>query len=59
LLGRGRVDASVLQASQPLDAIVLVDDLEGLVARIQALLHEGQKDFILFISAVEEGARVT
>ena len=58
LLGRRCVDAVRLQPTEPLSAVLLVDDVERLVAGLEAVLQEGHEDLIFFVPTMEEGAGI-
>jgi hypothetical protein len=59
LLCRGRVDAGRLQAAQVFIAKLGVNDVENLLAALEAFLDEREQQAILLIRAVEKGADMT
>jgi hypothetical protein len=53
-LGVARVDAEGGQAAQVLVAQLRIDDVEGLLAALEALLDEGKQGSIFVVWAAEE-----
>jgi hypothetical protein len=52
------VDAAVGEAAESIRTVLLVDNVNGFVARLEALLQERKRDFVLVIAAMKEGADV-
>jgi hypothetical protein len=57
--GRCGVDARLREPLHALGALVLIDDLNSMIARVENFLDEGDHDLILVVAAVEKGADMT
>ena len=58
LLGVGHIDAGRLDTPHVVITLLGIDDVEGLLAALEALRNEGKQHAVLFLRGVKEGADV-
>jgi hypothetical protein len=58
LLGVAHIDAGRLDTSHVVITLLGIDDVEGLLASLEALLNEGKQRPVLFLTGVKKGANM-
>jgi hypothetical protein len=58
LLGVAHIDAGRLDTPHMVITLLGIDDVEGLLAALEALLNEGKQHAVLFLRGVKEGANM-